>query len=179
MLTRTLLTLAAAAGTLAFTASAQAAYLSLGTSNTSNATTTLTGNPAAPELLVKNTNAGSANAFGLYGLLPATAPTASAAAVRGANNSTNARGYGVWGSQAGSGTGVYGFTPSGKGVWGNTTSGAGVRGQSVSGTGVYGLHTSTSGSAPGVRGDKRSGARVRNSGGGLRRRGPDPKVRPA
>ena len=50
MLKRTLLTALAASVTLAFTASANAAYLSLGTTNTSNATTTLTGNTAGPEL---------------------------------------------------------------------------------------------------------------------------------
>jgi hypothetical protein len=160
MLKRTLATALAAVGTLAFAASAQAAYLSLGTSNTSNATTTLTGNPAGAELLLKNTNGASANAFGLYGLLSATSPTVTAAAVRGHNSSTSARGFGVWGSQAGSGTGVYGYTPSGRGVWGNSTSGRGV----------LGTHTSTSGTAAGVEGDSAasasSGVRGQNSGGG-------------
>jgi hypothetical protein len=107
MLKRTLMAALAALGTLAFAASAQAAYLGLGTTNTSNATTTLSGNTSGSELLVKNTNGSSAGAFafGLYGLLTATSPTVTATAVRGLNNSTNARGYGLWGSQAGSGTG--------------------------------------------------------------------------
>ena len=95
MLKHMLFIAAAAVGTLAFAASAQAAYLSLGTTNTSNAPTTLSGNPAAAELLVKNTNGASANAVGLYVLLTATAPTASAAAVRGLNSSTNGYGLGV------------------------------------------------------------------------------------
>jgi hypothetical protein len=167
MLKRTLLTALAAAAMLAFAASAQAAYLSLGTTNTSNATTALSGNTTGSELLVKNTNGSSAGSFGLYGLLTATSPTATAAAVRGQNNSTNARGYGVWGSQAGSGTGVYGLAPSGKGVWGNTSSGTGVRGSSSSGGyGVYGsspdgkavFGTSTSGS--GLYGQSSSGDAV-------------------
>jgi hypothetical protein len=64
----------------------------------------------------------------------------------------------VWGSQAGSGTGVYGSSPSGKGVWGTTTSGTGVRGSSSSGIGVYGQHTSTSGAAAALRGDSASRA---------------------
>jgi len=129
--------------------SAQAVtYLQLGTSNASNATTTLSGTTAGAELLVKNANGSSASAFGLYGLLTATAPTVNAAAVRGHNNATNAHGYGVWGSQSGSGTGVYGYTPSGRGLWGNTTSG----------TGVYGLHSSTSGAAAAVQGDTNSTA---------------------
>src|SRR5436190_14364965 len=93
---------------------AHAAYLDLGTTNTSNATTTLSGNPATSELLVQNSNGSAAGAFGLYGLLTATAPTVNAAAVRGHNSSANALGYGVWGSQAGSGTGMYGYTPSGR-----------------------------------------------------------------
>jgi hypothetical protein len=156
MLKRTLFTALATAATLAFATSARAAYLDLGTTNTSNATTTLTGNPAGAELLVKNTNGGSAGAFGLYGLLPAASPTASAAAVRGHNSSTNALGYGVWGSQAGSGTGVYGFTPSGKGVYGLSSSGLGVYGRhvSTSGTlaGVEGLTSSSDGNAAAVRG---------------------------
>jgi hypothetical protein len=148
MLKHMLFIAAAACATLAFAASAQAAYLSLGIGNTSNTTTTLSGNPAAAELLVKNTNGSSAGAFGLYGLLTATAPTANAAAVRGLNSSANAHGYGVWGSQNGSGSGVYGYTPSGKGVYGLTSTGLGV----------YGLHSSTSGSGPGVEGVTSSSA---------------------
>jgi hypothetical protein len=151
MLKRTLFTALAAALTLAFAASAQAAYLNLGTTNTSNTTTALSGDTTASELLVKNTN-DSSSAFGLYGLLTATSPTVNATAVRGQNSATNGWGYGVWGTQAGSGTGVYGFTPSGKGVWGNSTSGTGVRGTSSSGTGILGQHTGTSGTAPGVEG---------------------------
>jgi hypothetical protein len=150
MLKRTLLPALAALAALGSTASAQAAYLSLGTSNTSNATTTLTGNPAGSELLVKNTNASSASAVGLYGLLTATSPTAASVAVRGQNNSTNAYGFGIYGSQAGSGAGVHGFAPKGKGVWGSSTTGTGVRGSSSSGVGLLGQHLATSGTAPGV-----------------------------
>jgi hypothetical protein len=148
MFKRTLFVLFVAMGTLAFAAGAQAAYLTLGTGNTSNATTTLSGNPAGAELLVKNTNGASANAFGVYGLLTATSPTATAAGVRGTNSSTNGYGFGVYGSQAGSGTGVRGFAPSGKGVFGSSTSG----------TGVYGLHSSTSGVQAGVSGATSSSA---------------------
>ncbi|MEO7923947.1 MAG: hypothetical protein ABIR30_09725, partial [Chitinophagaceae bacterium] len=54
-------------------------------------------------------------------------------------------GIGVTGTQAGSGWGVYGNTPSGIGVHGNSTSGFGVYGQSTSGTGVFG--TSNTGTA--------------------------------
>jgi hypothetical protein len=140
MLKRTLLTTLAAAATLAFAASAQAAYLTLGTTNTSNVTTALSGNSAGSELLIKNTNGSSPSAFGVYGLLTPTSPTVNATAVRGQNSATNGRGYGVYGSQAGSGTGVRGFAPTGKGVWGSSTSG----------TGLLGQHTATTGTAPGV-----------------------------
>jgi hypothetical protein len=138
MLKRTLLTALAAVGTLAFAASAQAAYLTLGTGNTSNAGTALTGNPSSAELLVRNTNGASANAIGLFGLLTATSPTAYAAAVRGYNSATDFHGYGVMGTQQGSGTGVYGWTPKGLGVWGRSSSGIGVKGTSSSNYGVYG-----------------------------------------
>jgi hypothetical protein len=143
MLKRTLFAVVTAVGTLAFGANAQAVtYLQLGTSNTSNVTTTLRGSAAGAELRVEDTN-GSVVTAGVLGLLSATSPTAVSSAVRGQNNATNGAGYGVYGSQAGSGVGVNGFTPSG----------TGVRGVSTNGTGVYGLHTSTSGGAPGVRGD--------------------------
>src|SRR6266567_3055091 len=72
-----------ALGTLAFAASAHAAYLSVGTTNTYSASTTLTGSIAAPALTVKNGYGTSASAYGLYGLLTNTAPSANAAAVRG------------------------------------------------------------------------------------------------
>jgi hypothetical protein len=158
MLKRTLLTALAASATLAFAASAHAAYLSLGTTNTSNVTTTLTGSTVGSELLVRNTNGVSTTAFGLFGLLTTTSPTVDTAALRGANNATNGHGYGVWGSQAGSGTGVLGFAPSGRGVWGSATSGIGVRGSSSTGTGVLGTHAGTTGTSAGVRGDTHSTA---------------------
>jgi hypothetical protein len=143
MLKRTLFSLLVTSIALTLAASAHAAYLSLGTTNSSGATTTLAGSPAGAELWVKNSNDSSAGAFGLYGLLPSTSPTVGSAAVRGQNNATNGLGEGVWGSQAGSGTGVYGYAPKGKGVYG----------QSASGTGVYGVHSSTTGAAPAVEGD--------------------------
>ncbi len=56
-----------AVAALGSASSAQAVtYVRLGTSNTSNATTTLSGTTAGAELLVKNANGASANAFGLY-----------------------------------------------------------------------------------------------------------------
>lgn len=81
-LKRTLLTALAAAATLAFAASAQAAYLNVGTSNTGNATTILKGTTAGPELSVENDSGGTASAYALYGFLKPTSPTVNAAAVR-------------------------------------------------------------------------------------------------
>jgi hypothetical protein len=157
---RILFTALAAALTLAFAASAQAAYLSLGTANLSNATTTLVGNTSGPELWVKNTDGATPSAFPLYGLLTATSPTVTSAAVRGSNSSTNAHGYGVWGSQAGAGIGVYGSTAAGTGVLGSHTStsgaGPGVEGLSSASTApaVYGVNSSTGASGYGVRGQQ-------------------------
>src|SRR6266540_964432 len=129
-----------AVAAFATASSAQAVtYLQLGTSNTSNATTTLAGSASGAELKVVDTN-GTASTAGVLGLLTATAPTVNSAALRGQNNATNAFGYGVYGSQAGRGIGVSGFAPTG----------TGVRGQSTSGIGVVGQHTAATGTAPGV-----------------------------
>ena len=137
---------------LAPASAAQAASLTLGASNTSNASTTLTGNsPGGPELKVVNANAtqpalvgqatgASAGAFGVLGVLTATSPSAGSAAVRGQNAATNGQGYGVWGSHAGAGNGAYGT--------------------SVSGIGVYGRHLSSAGTAPGAEGTRRQRRRT-------------------
>jgi hypothetical protein len=77
----------------------------------------------------------SANA--VYGLVSSTTPGASSAGVRGQNNGTGLFGIGVYGSQAGSGWGVYGTTPSGIGVRGDSSTGTGVYASSSSGSGVY------------------------------------------
>jgi hypothetical protein len=102
------------------------------------------------------------NAFALHGIISSASPGAFSAAVRGQNNGTGVNGIGVWGSQDGSGWGVYGTSVSGIGVYGyaTATSGAtfGVYGQSdsTSGRGVYGYATATSGFTYGVYGLSRS-----------------------
>jgi hypothetical protein len=78
------------------------------------------------------------SAVGIIGTLTSTAPGSGATAVRGLNAGTNANGSGVYGSHAGSGTGV--------------------RATSVGGDGVFGSHLSTSGTAAGVRGETASTA---------------------
>jgi len=67
-------------------------------------------------------------AFALHGIISSTNPGIWSAAVRGQNNGTGGYGIGVWGSQDGSGWGVYGTSVSGIGVYGyaSATSGYGV-----------------------------------------------------
>jgi hypothetical protein len=77
----------------------------------------------------------AAYAFALHGIISSASPGALSAAVRGQNNGTGALGIGVWGSQDGSGWGVYGT--------------------SVSGRGVYGYASATSGFTYGVYGERR------------------------
>jgi hypothetical protein len=97
----------------------------------------------------------AAYAFALHGIISSASPGALSAAVRGQNNGTGALGIGVWGSQDGSGWGVYGTSVSGRGVYGyaSATSGFtyGVYGESAStsGRGVYGYAFATSGATYG------------------------------
>ncbi|ATP56435.1 hypothetical protein CPT03_08085 [Pedobacter ginsengisoli] len=71
------------------------------------------------------------------GIISSTAPGGFSSAVRGINNGTGGLGIGVWGSQAGSGWGVYGSTPNGLGVYGNSSAnGTGVYANSNTGTGL-------------------------------------------
>ncbi|NLR81769.1 collagen-like protein [Chitinophaga eiseniae] len=71
------------------------------------------------------------------GIINSTAPGGFSAAVRGINNGTGGLGIGTWGSQNGSGWGVYGVTPNGLGVYGNSSAnGTGVYANSNSGTGL-------------------------------------------
>jgi hypothetical protein len=104
------------------------------------------------------------NAFGIEGSISITNPASLSAGVRGINDGTGASGVGVWGSQAGSGWGVYGETPTGVGVYGQITSttppngSAGVRGTNngtgAAGVGVWGSHA---GSGWGVFGEAPTG----------------------
>ena len=83
------------------------------------------------------------------GIVNSTAPGGFSSAVRGINNGTGGLGIGVWGSQAGSGWGVYGVTPNGLGVYGNSSAnGYGVFANSNSGTGLNA--TSTNGIAANI-----------------------------
>lgn len=71
------------------------------------------------------------------GIVSSASPGGFSSAVRGINNGTGGLGIGVWGSQAGSGWGVYGVTPNGLGVYGNSSAnGTGVYANSNTGTGL-------------------------------------------
>ncbi len=87
----------------------------------------------------------TANGCGVLGEINLPSPAAYSAAVRGRNNGTGATGIGVWGSQGGSGWGVYGTCSisGGAGVYGlcsssgyNAQLGGGTFGLSVSGPAI-------------------------------------------
>ncbi|SEW05584.1 hypothetical protein [Kaistella antarctica] len=92
-----------------------------------------TANNAASLLQVTNTGAGSSleginnsvtdQISAVKGVINSTTPGAYSTAVRGVNNGTSSLGIGVWGSQEGSGFGVYGVTPAGYSVLGSTQTG--------------------------------------------------------
>ncbi len=75
----------------------------------------------------------ASNGSAIRGIMTSTSPGSSSAAVRGSNRGTGVAGIGVWGSQDGSGYGVFGHAPSGRGVYGSSTSGVGVYGSSSTG----------------------------------------------
>ena len=83
------------------------------------------------------------------GIVSAASPGGFSSAVRGINSGTGGLGIGVWGSQAGSGWGVYGVTPNGLGVYGNSSAGGtGLYGNSNTGNGL--IATSNNGVAANV-----------------------------
>jgi hypothetical protein len=86
-----------------------------------------------------NTNSSDANAVAITGEVVSTSPGAGATAVRAINNGTNGNGYGVWGSHAGSGIGVYGQSSGGVGVLGFSSS------VGLFGFGTYGVLGAASG----------------------------------
>jgi hypothetical protein len=102
------------------------------------------------------------NAFALHGIISSTSPGAFSAAVRGQNNGTGVHGIGVWGSQDGSGWGVYGTSVSGSGVRGyasapsGTTNGVFGESASPDGRGVRGYASAPSGFTYGVFGESAS-----------------------
>lgn len=87
-------------------------------------------------------NTTSSSIASVRGIVSNIAPGGFSSGVRGINNGTGGLGVGVWGSQAGSGWGVYGVTPNGIGVYGNSsTAGYGVYANSNTGTGLNATST--------------------------------------
>lgn len=94
-------------------------------------------------------NSTTSSISAIKGTITSTSPGGFSSAVRGMNNGTGGLGIGVWGSQSGSGWGVYGVTPNGIGVYGNSSSaGYGVYASSSTGTGLYA--TSNNGTAANI-----------------------------
>ncbi|WP_426476672.1 beta strand repeat-containing protein [Chryseobacterium sp. CBSDS_008] len=84
-----------------------------------------------------NNSTTTSNIAAVRGVVTNTAPGGFSSGVRGINNGTGGLGVGVYGSQAGSGWGVYGVTPNGLGVYGNASAnGTGVYANSNTGTGL-------------------------------------------
>ncbi|WP_228372495.1 beta strand repeat-containing protein [Chryseobacterium daeguense] len=82
-------------------------------------------------------NTTTSNIASVRGIVSNTAPGGFSSGVRGINSGTGGLGVGVYGSQDGSGWGVYGVTPAGLGVYGNATAaGYGVYANSNTGTGL-------------------------------------------
>ncbi|BCM92150.1 hypothetical protein IAD21_04029 [Abditibacteriota bacterium] len=92
--------------------------------------------------ILGESNSTAMNAAAVQGVITSTTPGSMSAAVRGINNGTNTNGYGVYGSHAGTGSGVYGTSDSGTGTYGQTDTGDGVLGLAGTGTGVYGYSDS-------------------------------------
>ncbi|PZU26739.1 MAG: hypothetical protein DI622_00030 [Chryseobacterium sp.] len=82
-------------------------------------------------------NTTTSNITAIRGIVSNVAPGGFSSGIRGINNGTGGLGVGVYGSQAGSGWGVYGVTPNGLGVYGNSSvNGYGVYANSNTGTGL-------------------------------------------
>ena len=99
---------------------------------------------------------GAGGAVGVEGTIGPSNSAPAAAGVRGINNGTGAGGVGVWGSQSGSGWGVFGETPSGVGVYGQATATTGAN---------YGMRAETSSQAQnsaGIRANNGAGALAAN-----------------
>jgi hypothetical protein len=110
------------------------------TANENSAVDLFTINNAGTGTSLVGTNGSTtASISAIRGVVTSTTPGGFASAIRGINSGTGGLGIGIWGSQGGSGWGVYGSTPNGLGVYGNSSAaGYGVFGNSTSGVGVYG-----------------------------------------
>src|SRR5262249_18189694 len=106
--------------------------------------TSTTGASAA---LVATTSSQENFAEALHAEVTSMTPGGSSVALRGRNNGTGSQGIGVWGSQVGSGFGVYGTSLTGPGVYGIAQGASGVS------HGLYGTTLSTTAEASGCYGE--------------------------
>ena len=90
----------------------------------------------------------ASSATAIVGTISSTSPGGFSAGVRGVNNGTGGLGIGVWGSQAGSGWGVYGSVASGIGVNAEGGTGTGVSGSGSTGVAAFGSTTGVNASGP-------------------------------
>ena len=118
--------------------------------NENNAATLFSINNTGDGTSIEGTNGSTSSSISaIRAVISNTAPGGFSSALRGINNGTGGLGIGVWGSQAGSGWGVYGTTPSGLGIYGNSSgAGTGVYANSNTGTGL--TATSNNGIAAGI-----------------------------
>ncbi len=93
----------------------------------------IVGTTATADVFRANNHSSSNNASAIQGNIITSSPGSFSAGVRGQNYGTGGTGIGVYGSQNGSGWGVYGTVNSGRGVFGYSPSGTGVYGSSSSG----------------------------------------------
>jgi hypothetical protein len=88
------------------------------------------------------------NATAVSGVMSSTSPGNQSSAVLGQNNGTGGSGIGVWGSQAGSGLGMYATSASGIGLKASGGSGTGVSTHGKTGLAASGTTTGMSASGP-------------------------------
>jgi hypothetical protein len=118
--------------------------------NENNAATLFSINNAGDGTSIEGTNASTTSSIAaVRGIVTSINPGGFSSAIRGINNGTGGLGIGIWGSQAGSGWGVYGTTPNGLGVYGNSSgAGTGVFANSNTGPGL--AATSNNGTAASI-----------------------------
>lgn len=106
-------------------ASLELPYLDSQASNGPLLALTNTGNGSGSIAIGGATDSTAGSVAGVIGRVTSTTAGGFSAGVRGINEGTGGNGIGVYGSQNGSGWGVYGFTPDGIGVYGNSSTGTG------------------------------------------------------
>jgi hypothetical protein len=137
----------AALGGWGGTHAANGVYAFTENNNGNGVVATYAGTTAGGAAVLGQSFSTAASAIGVHGLMTSTTPGGFSAAVRGENSGTGGLGIGVYGSQNGSGWGVYGTSVSGIGVTASGGTGTGVN--ATGGVGVAAGGTTTGVSASG------------------------------